>query len=416
MVDNMEVSMRILELRTGRARFAGSRKTCNRAIFPWLAALSCIATSVACEAAPTITSVAGTLADGQTIAVNGSGFGRGPTVLLFDDFESGNGAAGNVIPLSSPEVGQWSSYTNEGGRPRYSPHARSGTHGWRITDPAFSPDNGNAQASFMKVLPSSVTEFFVSYAFYVPPGTTFPGASEPGTLPAISSWKGLWLYDGPEGFKGNGKSDICIPTWAHPFYLAGNSGNVVDSGDLGRGINSPKWFSFTDWNRLTVWMKADPSAAVTRPGTIFVQATNLDRGHFEHTWTDRSPFQGPTAYDNKMSSGKWDRFTVPGWWGNGDNTHNQMTYDDVYVAAGPNAAARIEIGDAPTYTASRNLAISTPKTWSDGSIAFVVRAGPFTDFSKAYLYVIDANNNVSVGFPLGQANPAPASPSNVSVK
>ena len=119
-------------------------------------------------------------------------------------------------------------------------------------------------------------------------------------------------------------------------------------------------------------------------------------------------------FNNPPSSGRWDRFTVPGWYGNGDNTHNQMTYDDIYVATGPNAAARIEIGDAPTYKKSRNLAISTPQTWSDSQIVFTLRAGPFTDFSHAYLYVVDANNNVSKGYALGQALPNP--PEGVAVK
>jgi len=119
-------------------------------------------------------------------------------------------------------------------------------------------------------------------------------------------------------------------------------------------------------------------------------------------------------FNNPPSSGKWDRFTVPGWYGNGDNTHNEMTYDDIYVATGPNAAARVEIGDAPTYKNSRNLAISTPQTWGDSQIVFTVRAGPFKDLSHAYLYVVDANNNVSKGYALGQAVPNP--PDGVAVK
>ena len=91
-----------------------------------------------------------------------------------------------------------------------------------------------------------------------------------------------------------------------------------------------------------------------------------------------------------------------------------MTYDDIYVATGPNAAARVEIGDAPTYKGSRNLAISTPQTWNDNQIVFTLRAGPIMDFSHAYLYVVDANNNVSKGYALGQALPNP--PEGVVVK
>jgi hypothetical protein len=263
--------------------------------------------------------------------------------------------------------------------------------------------------SFRKLMPSPTTEFFIAYSFFIPPGTTFPGASTPETLPWVSSWKAFWMFDGPNGFAGNGQSDVWLPAWSKYWQIGGNSGAILKNlGPLG------DWFSFKNWNRFAVWAKANPASPVNSRGIIFVQSSSLDKGHAESTWTDRSPFAGPTMFNNPTSSGQWDRFQVPGWYGNGDNNHNEMTYDDIYVATGPNSAARVEIGDAPTYKASRNLAISTPQTWSEGQIVFTLRAGPFTDFSKAYLYVVDANNNVSKGYALGEAQPAP--PGNVVVK
>lgn len=374
-----------------------------------LGAITLIACGPICIAAPAITGVSGTIADGQTVTITGTSFGGGPTVVVFDDFESGDGRSGQLIPLTSPEVGKWTAYTTAA-HPTYSSYARSGKHGFRITDPASDPGNPNlAMGSFTEVLPGPTTEFFVAYSVLVPPGTTFPGSSAPGTLPSISTWKAFWIFDGPSGFSGKGESDLWLPAWSGYWQIGGNSGAVLKNlGPLG------DWFSFRNWNRFAVWAKASPGAPVNSPGTIFVQATSLDRGHSESTWSDRSPFQGPTAFGNPSSSGRWDRFTVPGWYGNGDNTHNQMTYDDIYVAAGPNAAARIEIGDAPTYKASRTLAISTPQTWGDSQIVFTLRAGPFTDFSHAYLYVIDAGNNVSKGYALGGPQPNP--PDGISVK
>ena len=270
-------------------------------------------------------------------------------------------------------------------------------------------DWAKRMARFIELLPSPVTEIFISYAIFVPPGTPFPGASAPGVLPPESTLKALWLYDGPEGFRGEGTSDLFVPAWASYWVLGGNSGAIVDAG-------FGDWFSFKSWNRFSVWLKANAAAPVLRPGTIFVQTASPEKGHAERTLTDRAPFQGPTSHNNPPTSGKWDRFTFPGWFGNGDQSNNQMTYDDIYVAVGPNSAARVEIGDAPTYQASRNLAISTPQSWSDGKIVFTLRAGPFADFSKAYLYVVDANNQVSSGYPLnGQVTP-PSAPRAVMVR
>lgn len=92
--------------------------------------------------------------------------------------------------------------------------------------------------------------------------------------------------------------------------------------------------------------------------------------------------------------------TMPGWWGNGNNTSNQATYDDVYLAIGPNAAARVEIGDAPTYAASKRLAIMTPQSWSNGTITATVRMGPFKPSDTLYLFVVDASNVPSAGIPV----------------
>ena len=393
--------------------FSGKTKThCDRAMVRTLFAVLSIAVGGACLAEPKIDSITGdNIADGQTVTISGSGFGAGPTVVVFDDFESGNPKDGEVIPLTSPEIGTWSSYTTDG-RPRYSADARSGKHGFRISDSTFNPNSGDSRkmGSFTKLLPAPTTEVYATYAISVPPGTTFPGASTPNTLPArLSSLKGLWLSDGPDGIFGRGLSDIWFPGWAGYWQVAGNSGAILKN----IGPVSP-WFSFKTWNRISVWLKADPGAPVTHAGTIFVQTTNPDTGHLENNWTDRSPFAGPTAFGNPPSSGKWDRFMLPGWWGNGDNTRNQMTYDDVYVAAGPNAAARVEIGDASTYKRSRILAISTPQAWNDKEVTVTLRAGPFTGFSNAYLFVIDANNNPSKGYPLGAATPS--APTGVIVK
>lgn len=373
------------------------------------AAAALIGFGPACIAAPSISGISGSIADGQTVTISGSGFGNGPTVLVFDDFEGGDGQDGKSVPLTSPEIGKWSAYTT-GARPTYSSHARSGQHGFRITDPQFDPNkSGSAMGSFTEIMSAPTTEFFITYSVLVPQGTTFPGASSPGTLPPMSTWKAFWMYDGPEGFHGNGQADIWLPAWSGYWQIGGNSGAVLKNlGPLGG------WFSFKGWNRFAVWAKANPASPVKSNGTIFVQATSSEKGHSEGTWSDRSPFQGSTAFNNPPSTGKWDRFTVPGWYGNGDNSHNQMTYDDIYVATGANAAARVEIGDASSYKKSKILAISTPQSWSDGQIVFTVRAGPFRDFSGAYLYVVDGENNVSKGYALGQAMPNP--PGGVAVK
>jgi hypothetical protein len=70
----------------------------------WLFILFSLIPSIAL-ATPSITSVSGAVADGNTITVTGSGFGKnGPKIILFDDF--GRGSAGEVFS-SNATVGTW---------------------------------------------------------------------------------------------------------------------------------------------------------------------------------------------------------------------------------------------------------------------------------------------------------------------
>lgn len=354
-------------------------------------------------AAPIVNNYSGTLQDGAQITIKGSAFGAsGPTVVLFDDFENGNGTAGAAIPLSSPRVGSWTQYGQDSGRPRYSTQARSGTHGWRASDPSFdlNVDNSNRIGQFLMHLPQSVSEVFISYAVSLPPNTTFPGSSVVGQFPSTSSWKMSWFYDGATGYGSDGKADLCVPTFGGAFLIAGNDGNVVSQDEWFSGMGSD-WFSFNKWTRISSWLHAGSTT-----GTYF-QSVNEDKGYKEKNWAGRSPFpSGATT--------SWNYMTMPGWWGNGDNTKNQITYDDVYLAIGPNSAARVEIGDAPTYTASKRLAISTPTSWSDGSITATVRMGPFKPSDTLYLFVIDANNVPSAGLRLAQCTDCPSPPAAVN--
>src|SRR5262249_46231469 len=147
----------------------------------------------------------------------------------------------------------------------------------------------------------------------LPPNTTFPGSDTVGQFPATSSWKMTWFYDGDTGYGSDGKADLCVPTFGGAFLIAGNDGNVVDQ-DRWIDDYGTNWFSFTKWTRISSWLHDGSST-----GTYF-QSVNEDKGYKEHNWAV-SPFpSGATS--------TWDHMTIPGWWGNGDNASNQITYDD----------------------------------------------------------------------------------------
>ena len=60
----------------------------------------------------------------RLVKIFGTGFGSvGPQVVLFDDFEKPingiKGSDGDVVPLSSPLIGSWTSHSHDGRSVRY---------------------------------------------------------------------------------------------------------------------------------------------------------------------------------------------------------------------------------------------------------------------------------------------------------
>jgi len=73
-------------------------------------------------------------------------------------------------------------------------------------------------------------------------------------------------------------------------------------------------------------------------------------------------------------------------------------YDDIYLALGDNARARVEVGDSLSYDACTKLDIFTPTAWSATSITATARITQFGTGDTAYLFVVDADGNVSDGY------------------
>jgi hypothetical protein len=88
------------------------------------------------------------------------------------------------------------------------------------------------------------------------------------------------------------------------------------------------------------------------------------------------------------NSGSWD----PAW-----SDSNRMWADDVYV---DDTWARVVVGDASTWNGCSKKEMQIPSAWSGNSITVTAHQGGFGSFSGKYLYVIDADGNVSSGYGL----------------
>jgi len=73
-----------------------------------------------------------------------------------------------------------------------------------------------------------------------------------------------------------------------------------------------------------------------------------------------------------------------------------LTYwDDIFIQVG--SWARIEIGDAPTWSACTHREIQMPTSWNDNSITFNFKQGSFLPGDHVYVFVVDENGMASAG-------------------
>lgn len=354
-----------------------------------VSAMLCFSLSALSHAAPVITNVQGHLTDNTRLIITGSGFGSGPRVELFDPFEGG--PAGSNIPLSSPRSGFWSSAS--GSPPIYDTEALSGRFGFRVFD-----SNLNRARQLTKVFSTPTTEVFVSYWVRIPAGTFFPGARAAAVFPLLPTWGLALIADGPDGFQGN--DDLALPLFAgfNEFRLAGTDF------DPGFGLGS-NWWSFTEWMRLSFWLRADPARPSTANGLTTFQSLSPSKGIFSLTNIGIPLFDGD---DNVVDDAifQWTQISIPGFISDtiaGENVRPVM--DDIYIASGPNAQARVEIGNNILFYNSTNFSIATPVQWSDNEIIATLNQGSFDSGASVFVHVVDANGNPSsVGFPLTAAS------------
>lgn len=89
---------------------------------------------------------------------------------------------------------------------------------------------------------------------------------------------------------------------------------------------------------------------------------------------------------------------------NSDGKQPVVDFGEIYV---DNTIARVEIGDAPIFSASTHREIQIPQNvWNDDQIEIKVNQGSFSDNTQAYLFVIDAAGNASPGKAITFDNPA----------
>ena len=314
------------------------------------------------------------LVDGDLIIITGQNFGNSPDFLLFDDFE--NGVDGDPMVTNLAQVGQWDELNLDSNSIYSSINPLSGDLSFRADQSCTGKDCVATDYLGKRFSGIGSNQVFASWWIYLPLGDNYPGE---GTTYS-TNWKQTWIQG-----SGTADDDLIIPTFgdADPYARWGGNDNCIPNG-VGT-IYFGGWnFQKGEWYRLSAFVDGD-----NVNGELYLSdVTSNGIEILDHQENIQVLCDSDSIFE---------RIRINGYGRNTPNSHPM--FDDVYISQGPNAKARIEIGNSQDYWSSTKLSVATPMDWNVNSITANVWEGSFGD-EQLYLFVIDSEGEVSNGAPI----------------
>lgn len=328
-------------------------------------------------AAPRISTIE-LASDAGVVKISGEGFGSGPEVVLFDNFEAGRD--GEPVSYESASVGQWGGTGWFDGTARYVDEG-NGNLAMTARDHSQSLSSMNRIAQLEARFKDS-ERVFIAFSVKVPKGTTFAGASSTQDFPSVSSWKFTWALAADGAYGDPEDLDLTLPTHVGGgnFTLGGNDGNITWL-DGGSG-----WWSWNDFNDLSIGIDLSRSNDVA----YYWRSVSDKDFRSEKSLSDRANLSANQLFLNRVN--------FPGWWGNGDNSKFDGLYDNTYVAIGTNYLARVEIRNGRDQSDTTRLIVVPAKSWSSSEI--ILDSSILEDLEGSYITIVDSSGNASDPVPV----------------
>lgn len=340
---------------------------------------------------------------GGKLEILGEKFGSGPSVRLFDTFTN-DGEGSTPLEIAAPR------WFDRGDMRINKEHAHSGSGSAVVADTEGNYRNRLKYKESGSDTPhgtSAFQEIYFSYA--IKDLAAFPGPGGTATSFANrSTTKDAWLMLGAQGHAGGGHraddpwtgNDFVIPSYGGGgFLIHSNSNNIANwrwQGDL-----RDNW-EFGDWNQIFFHAKVESAAPRSSKGGFFGFANDNALSFSRNL----GPFMTNTTkepYWDRIKFGPWYRLT-------GDNpTHRVL--DSIYIATGPNAKARVMIGDRQRLSMVTRLHHGLPVSWQNDRIVGDFSHIDLDSESDWYVFVSTGDGELmDQGIPLRTADVSPESP------
>lgn len=305
-------------------------------------------------AAPSITSTSGTVSDGNTVTISGSAFGAKATAapIKWDDFE--DGTSGTALATVDPS---WSAYSGTGAL-----YTNTDSHTGSLSVQNDASGGGsNYETNVYEFSPAS-DEVFISMWIKVETDGSWGSCNNKMTRIGTTE-DGTNIYH-DAGFK--------LSDYPYLFYNDGNTSTYFNAPDQ----------SLTDAPLNTWWhlqMYEKLSTIGGTDGEVFGNAVGY---HLEE-------FTGENNRSTDFSlTGIFMGLAVDSC----DVVTRVIYADDVYI---DRTQARVELGNASTYSACTHREMQIPSAWSTSSVDVTVNTGTFATDDVAYLYVVDETGAVN---------------------
>jgi len=351
--------------------------------------------------APSISGTSGSFSNGQSVTVNGTGFGTKPAAapIKFDEFENGS----NGSYLHNVDT-NWHPYTEGDGLTYSNVTSHSGS---LSAFNAVTGTGGNFNTEYFTFTPAE--DVFYSYWWRTANLTTAMrnntkmgriNASSVGDLPHYHGIGSLMLsnymfWSGGDDIHGGANVQYEIVNGGVPIQLA-------------------SYLSI----RANSWLRVDCHKKVSNPAGSSNGA--VECWIIDPLDTGNTGYLGNTALVTRNSGESWleDSILLGTMEGGGRGPYDYQIYiDDVYV---DNTLARVELCDSSTWTTRHHCEIQPATTWNSSGQSVVITVNTGTLVSgTAYLYVVDSagasSNPYSVSVGSSSDITAPANPSGLSV-